>query len=94
MTRDVFTLPHLPYLVHRLKTDCQTAVDDIRPNHTIPLIARFDTTTSSLASLIDGLASTSLTAISLHCLLPSSHQNTHTVWLISAFPKKLDKICC
>lgn len=37
--RDVFTLPHLPYLVHRLVSDCKTAINNINPLRTIPLIS-------------------------------------------------------
>ena len=38
-SRDVFTLPHLPYLVYRLESDCKAAIADIRANRTIPLIS-------------------------------------------------------
>lgn len=37
--RNVFTLPHLPYLVSRLVNDCNKAVDSIDPGLTPPLIA-------------------------------------------------------
>jgi hypothetical protein len=37
--RNVFTLPHLPYLVYRLVDDCQKAIDNIDGDLTLPLIA-------------------------------------------------------